>query len=37
MNDYRMRAFHLASPDEALFVTQPVSQIPWGLAAFLDR
>ena len=25
-----MRAFHLAYPDEALFVTQPVSQIPWG-------
>ena len=29
-NLYRMRAFHLAYPDEALFVTQPVSQIPWG-------
>ena len=25
-----MRAFHLAYPDETLFVTQPVSQIPWG-------
>jgi predicted nuclease of restriction endonuclease-like (RecB) superfamily len=29
-NLYRMRAFHLAYPDEAAFVTQPVSQIPWG-------
>jgi predicted nuclease of restriction endonuclease-like (RecB) superfamily len=29
-NLYRMRAFHLAYPDEAEFVTQAVSQIPWG-------
>jgi len=29
-NLYRMRAFHRAYPDEARFVTQPVSQIPWG-------
>jgi predicted nuclease of restriction endonuclease-like (RecB) superfamily len=29
-NLYRMRAFYLAYPDEAQFVTQPVSQIPWG-------
>ena len=29
-NLYRMRAFYLAYPDEAMFVTQPVSQIPWG-------
>ena len=29
-NLYRMRAFHLAYPDEAQFVTQPVSQIPLG-------
>lgn len=25
-----MRAFYLAYPDESGFVTQPVSQIPWG-------
>jgi Uncharacterized conserved protein len=29
-NLYRMRAFHLAYPDEADFVTRAVSQIPWG-------
>ena len=29
-NLYRMRAFYLAYPDEADFVTQAVSQIPWG-------
>ncbi len=29
-NLYRMQAFHTAYPDEAAFVTQPVSQIPWG-------
>lgn len=29
-NLYRMRAFYLAYPDESNFVTQPVSQIPWG-------
>ncbi len=29
-NLYRMRAFYLAYPNEAQFVTQPVSQIPWG-------
>lgn len=29
-NLYRMRAFFLAYPNEAAFVTQPVSQIPWG-------
>jgi predicted nuclease of restriction endonuclease-like (RecB) superfamily len=29
-NLYRMRAFYLAYPDETSFVTQPVSQIPWG-------
>ena len=29
-NLYRMRAFHAAYPDAATFVTQPVSQIPWG-------
>ncbi|MGI4788587.1 MAG: PDDEXK nuclease domain-containing protein [Janthinobacterium lividum] len=29
-NLYRMRAFHLAYPDESQFVTQAVSQIPWG-------
>ncbi len=29
-NLYRMRAFYLAYPDESAFVTQPVSQIPWG-------
>jgi len=29
-NLYRMRAFRLAYPDEAQFVTQAVSQIPWG-------
>ncbi len=29
-NLYRMRAFYTAYPDETAFVTQPVSQIPWG-------
>lgn len=29
-NLYRMRAFFQAYPDEAEFVTQAVSQIPWG-------
>ena len=29
-NVYRMRAFYRAYPDEAEFVTQAVSQIPWG-------
>lgn len=29
-NLYRMRAFYQAYPDETQFVTQPVSQIPWG-------
>ena len=29
-NLHRMRVFYLAYSDEAQFVTQPVSQIPWG-------
>jgi predicted nuclease of restriction endonuclease-like (RecB) superfamily len=29
-NLYRMRAFYRAYPDETEFVTQAVSQIPWG-------
>jgi len=29
-NLYRMRTFHLAYPDPEQFVTQAVSQIPWG-------
>jgi len=29
-NLYRMRAFYQAYPEEQEFVTQPVSQIPWG-------
>lgn len=29
-NLHRMRAFYLAYSQEAQFVTQPVSQIPWG-------
>ena len=33
-----MRAFYLAYPDESEFVTQAVSQIPWGhnITLFLD-
>jgi predicted nuclease of restriction endonuclease-like (RecB) superfamily len=29
-NLYRMRSFHESYPEESVFVTQAVSQIPWG-------